>query len=68
MSLTHAEPSDKELGSLIQQLTLEEKVSLLAGKNTWETASIGRLEIPSLKVRSRAGASNTPSKLLEHQC
>jgi beta-glucosidase-like glycosyl hydrolase len=35
---------------LLQCLTLEEKVSLLAGKNMWETAQVDRLGIPSLKM------------------
>ncbi|PYH83371.1 putative beta-glucosidase precursor [Aspergillus uvarum CBS 121591] len=35
---------------LLQSLTLEEKVALLAGKNMWETANIDRLHIPSLKM------------------
>ncbi|KAH8669749.1 glycoside hydrolase superfamily [Tricladium varicosporioides] len=35
---------------LIQQLTLEEKISLLSGANIWETAAIPRLNIPSLKT------------------
>lgn len=69
MSPTHAEPSDEELKTLIQQLTLEEKISLLAGKSTWETASISRLDIPSLKVSYWAGASYPlQSKPPKHQC
>ncbi|KAJ9602527.1 hypothetical protein H2200_013070 [Cladophialophora chaetospira] len=35
---------------LLAQLTLEEKISLLAGQNFWETKSIDRLSIPSAKV------------------
>ncbi|OGM47215.1 putative beta-glucosidase precursor [Aspergillus bombycis] len=35
---------------LLQALTLEEKVSLLAGKNMWETMNVDRLGIPSLKM------------------
>ncbi|KAE8377613.1 glycoside hydrolase superfamily [Aspergillus bertholletiae] len=35
---------------LLRALTLEEKVSLLAGKNMWETASVDRLGTPSLKM------------------
>lgn len=33
---------------LIEQMTLEEKVSLLSGKNFWETQDIKRLGIPSM--------------------
>ncbi|TQS31910.1 hypothetical protein Golomagni_07793 [Golovinomyces magnicellulatus] len=43
-------PSDAELQSLISQLTIDEKISMLAGKNTWETTDVPRLSIPSLKL------------------
>ncbi len=36
--------------SLLAQLTLTEKVSLMAGANFWETVAIPRLGIPSIKV------------------
>jgi beta-glucosidase len=36
--------------SLLAQLTLPEKVSLMAGANFWETVAIPRLGIPSIKV------------------
>ncbi|KAL2847400.1 glycoside hydrolase superfamily [Aspergillus pseudodeflectus] len=36
--------------SLIPQLTLEEKCSLLAGADFWQTTAIERLGIPSLKM------------------
>lgn len=35
--------------SLLSQLTLEEKIKLLAGKDFWHTHAIDRLNIPSLK-------------------
>ncbi|RNJ57053.1 hypothetical protein D7B24_006445 [Verticillium nonalfalfae] len=38
------------LDSFLEELTLPEKIDLLAGKNMWETASIDRLGIPSLKT------------------
>ena len=34
----------------LQKLTLEEKVSLLAGANFWETVAIERLGVPAVKV------------------
>ena len=34
----------------LAQMTLTEKISLLAGRNRWETVTIERLGIPSLKV------------------
>lgn len=42
---------DTKAQALVSRLTLDEKISLLAGKNTWETMPIDRLDIPSLKVR-----------------
>lgn len=45
-----AEPSDQELLSLLAQLTLDEKISMLGGRNFWETVPIERLNIPSLKA------------------
>lgn len=35
----------------IQELSLEEKIRLLAGKDTWATHDIPRLNIPSITVR-----------------
>lgn len=39
-----------DIENLLHQLTLDEKILLLAGKNFWETYAIDRLHIPSLKV------------------
>ncbi len=57
-----------DLESLIQQLTLEEKISLLAGADNWHTQPVERLGIPSLKVtdgpngaRGAWGSLATPS-------
>ena len=38
----------KPIKTLINELTLEEKVRLLSGKNMWQTASVERLGIPSI--------------------
>src|SRR5437763_15551426 len=35
---------------LLRQMTLPEKVSMLAGTNTWYTVPVERLGIPSLKM------------------
>ncbi|KPI37717.1 Beta-glucosidase B [Cyphellophora attinorum] len=43
-------PQASSLGSIIKELTLEEKVSLLAGKDFWTTNAVPRLGVPSLKV------------------
>src|SRR5215218_9100659 len=42
-------PSDRIAG-LLSQLTLEEKVALLAGADTWHTVAVERLGIPALKM------------------
>ncbi|OJJ97681.1 hypothetical protein ASPACDRAFT_1858413 [Aspergillus aculeatus ATCC 16872] len=46
----HSDTPSSAVNQLLQSLTLEEKVALLAGKNMWETANINRLHIPSLKM------------------
>ncbi|RDW95117.1 beta-glucosidase-4 [Coleophoma crateriformis] len=43
-------PEGSVVEALLDQLTLEEKVSLLAGANIWETVPVKRLNVPSLKV------------------
>jgi beta-glucosidase len=40
----------KRVEDLLDQLTLEEQVSLLAGRNMWETVPIERLAIPRMRV------------------
>src|SRR5690349_10289886 len=35
---------------LLEQLTLEEKVAMLAGADTWHTVPVERLGIPALKM------------------
>lgn len=39
-----------DVEALLEQLTLEEKISLLAGKDFWHTVPIPRLDIPSIRV------------------
>lgn len=39
-----------DLKSLIEKMTLEEKLQLLTGKNNWETVAVERLGIPSIFV------------------
>ena len=36
--------------SLIEQMTLEEKASLMSGENFWNTKAIERLNIPSIML------------------
>ncbi|GME43042.1 Beta-glucosidase [Neofusicoccum parvum] len=44
MTTTH------RISHLLSSLTLDEKLSLLAGESQWRTATIPRLQVPSLKV------------------
>ncbi|PLB53260.1 glycoside hydrolase [Aspergillus steynii IBT 23096] len=44
------DPTSPVIDHLLNALTLEEKVSLLAGQNMWETAAIDRLNIPALRM------------------
>lgn len=37
--------------AILQSLTLEEKISLLAGKDFWETVPIRKKGVPTIKVR-----------------
>ncbi len=39
-----------DIEELLRQLTLQEKVAMLAGTNTWYTVPVERLGIPSLKM------------------
>ncbi|KAI2918382.1 CAZyme family GH3 [Aspergillus niger] len=48
--MPHEKRVSSQVRQLLQSLTLEEKVALLAGKNMWETVNIDRLHIPSLKM------------------
>ena len=38
------------IDSIIEELTLEEKIELLSGFDAWHTNSIKRLNIPSIKM------------------
>lgn len=41
---------EEQINALLTQMTLAEKVSLLAGVDTWRTVPIERLNIPSIQV------------------
>lgn len=45
-----ADPLYDEVESLLNQLTLREKVSMLAGSDMWHTTPVKRLGIPAIKV------------------
>jgi beta-glucosidase len=42
--------SEDRINALVDAMTVEEKVALLAGKDSWTTVPISRLGIPSIKV------------------
>jgi beta-glucosidase len=46
--------------TVLQSLTLEEKISLLAGKDFWETVPIPDKGVPAIKV----GPAIVPSTIL----
>jgi beta-glucosidase len=41
---------NQRVSELLAQMTLEEKISLLSGKDSWQTVSIERLHIPSITM------------------
>lgn len=41
---------DASIPELVQRLTLDEKISLLAGPNWWNTSAIERLDIPAVRM------------------
>ncbi len=57
-----------QIDDLLKQMTLEEKISLLAGADLWRTVAIPRLGIPQIKVsdgpngaRGARGSMSSPS-------
>ncbi|KAK6203611.1 beta-glucosidase [Scheffersomyces amazonensis] len=50
MSPTATTAKQLDIEKLIEELTIEEKLSLLAGKDFWHTVPIERLDIPSIRV------------------
>ncbi|KAJ9486469.1 hypothetical protein VN97_g6869 [Penicillium thymicola] len=55
-----SEPVSPVVEKLLQVLTIEEKVSLVAGQNMWQTAEIERLGIQPLQTTDGpAGARGT---------
>ncbi len=41
---------EKDIDTLLEQMTLEEKISMLAGADQWHTVPVQRLGIPAIKV------------------
>jgi beta-glucosidase len=41
---------DASIPDLVEQLTVDEKISLLGAPNWWNTSAINRLEIPAIRM------------------
>jgi beta-glucosidase len=39
-----------DVETILDKLTIDEKITLLAGKSTWSTATVERLGIPEITV------------------
>lgn len=48
------QPGENEIRSLIEKMTVAEKVDLLSGRGLWKTASVERLGIPSIVMTDGA--------------
>jgi len=64
---------EERIEDLLNQMTLEEKVSMLAGADAWHTVSIERLGIPALKVTDgphgiRTMSDDDPTQTLPATC
>lgn len=53
-----------KIENILESLTLEEKVSLLAGKDFWETVPIPDKGIPAIKVNSASSRTFVSSDIL----
>ena len=47
----------EQIENLLQQMTLEEKVSMTAGSDMWHSTGIPRLGIPPIKVTVKLPAT-----------
>lgn len=53
----------KRIVMLLKEMTLEEKISLVSGKDYWHTQNIDRLGIPSMKITDGPHGCRTASHL-----
>lgn len=54
---------EKRIARLLKEMTLEEKVSLVSGKDFWHTQNVDRLGIPSMKMTDGPHGCRTASHL-----
>lgn len=52
-----------DVDQILDQLTLDEKIKLLSGRDTWATNSVERLSIPSITVCYNEGNKLSPKNL-----
>jgi beta-glucosidase len=50
LKLTWRNNMDNKIEDLVQKMTLDEKISLLAGRDMWHTVPIERLGVPAIRV------------------
>jgi len=50
-----------KIEKVLESLSLEEKISLLAGKDFWETVPIADKGVPAIKVRNSAPSDYRPN-------
>lgn len=55
-------PLNQRVENLLEQMSLREKISLLAGKDTWNTVPIDRLGIPSITMTDGPHGVRAPSE------
>lgn len=66
---------DADVDKLVDALTIDEKISLLAGPDWWNTTRIDRLSIPSIRmsdgpngVRGSSHFKSTPAQVCTTWC
>jgi beta-glucosidase len=64
---------EKRIDDLVKKLTLQEKISLVAGVDNWHTAVVKRLGIPAIKVTdgphgARTADEKVPDRTLPATC